>query len=228
MRHRRLKPALAATYEATRPALPRDVLESMAVPSYLHGNALSRLVFWRKLSVIVGAARLVPGSRVLDFGCGSGVLLPRLQQDGRRVLATDEHLEFARDLAARLRLERVEFIPANAWQAAIPDGTIETIIAANVLEHIENRRGLLADLVRKLAPTGRLVVSGPTENALYRLGRRIVGFTGAYHVADVFDVLADIDALGLRRASLRRWPLPGPLCLYQVSAFMRPDGPEGH
>jgi hypothetical protein len=88
-----------------------------------------------------------------------------------------------------------------------------------VLEHVEERPALLESMKRWLAPGGRLVISGPTENALYRFGRRLVGFTGHYHVTNVSHVFADADAVGLTRLRSRSWPLPGPLCLYRICAF---------
>ncbi|MCP6725790.1 class I SAM-dependent methyltransferase, partial [Klebsiella pneumoniae] len=93
----------------------------------------------------------------------------------RTVFATDLHLDIARRLVENLGLANVTFLPADHWQDALPDQEIETIIAADVLEHITQRREVLSLLGRKLTPGGRLVVCGPTENWLYRLGRRIVG-----------------------------------------------------
>ncbi|MEW6249755.1 MAG: methyltransferase domain-containing protein, partial [Planctomycetota bacterium] len=114
------------------------------------------------------------------------------------------------------------FIPANAWAEHVPDGSLDLLVAANVLEHIEERRALLATMSAKLNPSGRLVISGPTENMLYRLGRRIVGFSGHYHVSNVSHVLADAAAVKLRRMARRRYPLPGPGCLYVVASFAPP------
>ncbi len=219
---RRLIRAISTACRKVGSRLGCEAIDEMAIPSYLQGGRLSRYVFWRKLDYVVRAARLVPNSRVFDFGCGTGILLPRLSTDGRRIQATDLHLEMARDVAGALQLPRVEFVSADAWREAVPDGATETIIAANVLEHVENRREILTVFARKLTPTGRLVISGPTENRLYRLGRALVGFTGHYHVCTVREVLADVRVLGFRQVYQRRWPLPGPWCLYEITAFARP------
>lgn len=215
----RLRAEIARAYATHRPRLGQEVVDEMAMPSYVAGNALSRWAFWGKLRHVVELAALRPGGRVLDFGCGSGILLPALCGEGRRVEATDLELGPARQVAAALGLEGVRFHEAGAWEEAVPDGSLDAVVAANVLEHVEARPRLLATFARKLAPGGRLVVSGPTENALYRLGRRIVGFTGHYHVATVRDVLADVEATGLRRVARRRFPLPGPACLYVIAAY---------
>jgi hypothetical protein len=41
---------------------------------------------------------------------------------------------------------------------------------------------------RLLRPDGKLLVCGPTENWIYKLGRRIVGFSGEYHHRSIADI----------------------------------------
>ena len=222
----RLRAEIARVYAHERERLGSEVTDEMAMPSYVAGNALSRRVFWGKLDHVRAAAALGPGLRVLDFGCGSGILLPALCGAEREVHATDLELGPARALARALALPGLRFHASDAWAQALPEASLDVVIAANVLEHVEARPELLARLARKLAPGGRLVVSGPTENALYRLGRRIVGFSGHYHVATVHDVLADVERTGLRRVARRRFPLPGPGCLYVIAAYQA-SAPHG-
>lgn len=202
-------------------ALGREITDEQAVPSYLRGWWLSRRVFWGKLGPIVAAAAPQSGETLLDFGCGTGILLPTWAGARARVWAADLHLEMARSLARRFALEGVTFVGASEWEAAIPDGSVDVIVAANVLEHVEDRPALYAAFRRKLAPGGRLVVSGPTENALYRLGRALIGFTGDYHVTTIHDLLREIPAAGFDRAWERRYPIPGPACLYRIARFTR-------
>jgi len=209
-------------YQESGESLRREITDEMAVPSYIEGAWLSRYIFWGKLRHVMRAAQLSENAQVFDFGCGTGILLPGLVGDGRIVFATDLHLEIARNLARRLNLQSVEFLSSDCWQEALPDGQIDTIIAANVLEHFKNRREILSILGRKLTPTGRLVVSGPTENWLYRLGRRMVGFSGHYHVTTVFHVFDDARAVGLRQITDKSFPFAGPLCLYKIAAFTYP------
>lgn len=195
------------------------ITDEMAFPSYLRGNVFSRYIFWGKLDCVIQTAQLRPDMTVFDFGCGSGILLPTLCNERRTVYATDLQLASAQYLASSLQLTSVKFVSANIWQHAIPNCSLDVIVAANVLEHIDNRASLLDIFASKLKPNGRLVVSGPTESVLYRMGRRIVGFSGEYHVATVYDVLTDIDASGFHRIYRRRWPIPEPFCLYIIAAY---------
>lgn len=219
--HSEIREAMRSAVARHGKALGSEITDEMAVPSYLERGIISRAVFWRKLHHILRGAALKPNTRVFDFGCGTGVLLPTLSAEGRQVLATDIHLELARDLVRQLDLTRVELVAADTWRDRVPDGQIETIVAANVLEHIDDRREVLASLANKLTPTGRLVISGPSENTLYRFGRRLMGFSGHYHVTTVRHVIEDALGAGLEQLYVRRWPLPGFMCLYQIAAFRR-------
>jgi 2-polyprenyl-3-methyl-5-hydroxy-6-metoxy-1,4-benzoquinol methylase len=214
-----LREAMTDAFARHRNQLGKEITDEMALPSYLNGNALSRFVFWRKLDVILRIARLRPRMRVLDFGCGSGVLLPSLAREGREVFATDLVLDIARDVVSSFSLSNVNLLSVDRWETHVADGSIDVVVAANVLEHVEDREAVLGCLKTKLRPHGRLIISGPTENAFYRLGRRLVGFSGHYHVARVDQVLADAAAVGFRRISCRNWPIPGMLCLYRIAAF---------
>jgi hypothetical protein len=64
------------------------------------------------------------------------------------------------------------------------------VLALDVLEHVADLKETIAAIAAAMAPEGRLIVSGPTENALYRLGRRLAGFSGHYHRRAVGDVEA--------------------------------------
>lgn len=214
-----LHDALLEAYGRHLTDLGGEAMNDMAYRSYLFGNALSRYVFWKKLEYVVAAAELEPHQTILDFGCGSGILLPTLCDAGHKVIATDLRLEPAKYLSKKMGLEQVSFVGASEWQYQIGEQSLDVIIAANVLEHVDDRKSIFKQFANKLAGNGRLVISRPTENTLYKLGRRIVGFSGEYHVAAVQDVLEDAHAVGFKQVLHREWPLPRSLCLYQIAAF---------
>jgi len=196
--------------------LPQDVLDEMAVPSYLRGNALSRFVFWRKLRWVARFAAAAAGEAALDFGCGAGVLLPALSRQFAKVYATDLRLDIARRMTERMSLSNVTFIePAEL--AGLGSDILDVVVAANVLEHVPDPPATLRRFGELLSPEGRLIISGPTENVLYRFGRRIIGFSGEYHHRDIQDILSDVREAGFRIARRRRWPAPGPFCLYVIA-----------
>ena len=69
-----------------------------------------------------------------------------------------------------------------------PDHAYDWVFAIDSLEHNDDFAELLERLSSKLSPRGILVLSGPTENRLYRLGRAVAGFTGEYHTTTIFEI----------------------------------------
>jgi SAM-dependent methyltransferase len=196
----------------------------MAIPSYLHSNPALRWMAWRRLEVVVSAMqRLAPpkgsGSVALDFGCGSGVLFRDTLACFSRVVGVDLVLTAARALVSELGLKDVSLYTPPEADAAVAPGSVDMVIAAEVLEHVDDLPPTLTQFKTWLKPNGRLLVSLPTENALYRLGRRLAGFSGHYHHSNAASIDEKIRAFGFRRLSLAQIPAPGPLSIYWVMEY---------
>jgi 2-polyprenyl-3-methyl-5-hydroxy-6-metoxy-1,4-benzoquinol methylase len=189
-------------------------LDEAAFPAYSHPNPLINWLFWQRLhTAIKHIGRYAPYERVLDFGCGSGVMLPFLSQNSKQVIAIDLDL---------VPLERVkEYIPLasnvqvfGGKNTAITDLTpnaLDLIIALDVLEHVHDLQSTLKDLMSWLKPGGQLVVSGPTENILYQVGRRIAGseYSGDYHERGIAEIKRELATLGsIAHIATLYWPVP--------------------
>jgi SAM-dependent methyltransferase len=74
---------------------------------------------------------LLPGERVLDYGCGSGYLAARLAKAGYKVLTADV-LDYRYDEARRLPFVRMES-PADIPYA---DDSVDVVLLQAVLHHI--------------------------------------------------------------------------------------------
>ncbi len=93
-------------------------------------------------------ARLVSGERVLDFGCGRGDLLARLGPLAHGIDISEEAVRICRErgLSAEVGSE-----PAGYWDA---------IVATEVLEHVDDDRGLLRRLFEH---TRRVIYTVPHD-----------------------------------------------------------------
>ncbi|HEY8259115.1 MAG TPA: class I SAM-dependent methyltransferase [Gemmatimonadales bacterium] len=99
----------------------------------------------------------VPG-RVLDFGCGAGDFLLRMQAAGwtcAGVEVSDAALEVARSHG--LRVEK--------GLAAYPSGSFDYVRANHSLEHVARPREALDEMYRVLAPGGTLFLGVPTNES---------------------------------------------------------------
>lgn len=202
--------------------------DEMAIPSYTHGNPAMRWMAWRRVEVVASWLSKLTRSEgkagaLVDFGCGTGVLFEEETQAADRVIGIDLVLEPARTLAAQWNLDVELMLPAEA-ESRIAPGSVDVIVAAEVLEHVENIDGTLATFKRWLRDGGHLLVSLPTENALYRLGRKLAGFHGHYHHDNAASIDEAIRANGFQRNGRSTIPLPGPFAIYWVMDYTRPPG----
>lgn len=129
-------------------------------------NPVTDFMGERELRVI--RAFVPPGSRVLDYGCGSGrTTLDHLRR-GSEVTAYDlstEMLALAEERAAAMGAS-AEF---TADAAVLAGRTWPLVTCIGVLDYYTDPAPLLAALSEHLAPGGRLVVTWP--NAASPLGQ---------------------------------------------------------
>ena len=126
---------------------------------YNDSNVLVRELFWRRFEALLALSAVPERRRVLDFGGGNGVLMPTISRLYQEVTCVDLRTEMAQEIVRSEHLGNVQLHSADLASLALPDASFDTIIAADVLEHI--------------VPGGELLVSAPTENAFYRLGRLV-------------------------------------------------------
>ncbi|HEX6150534.1 class I SAM-dependent methyltransferase [Nocardioides sp.] len=114
---------------------------------------------------------LRPGERVLDLGCGAGRHAFEMYRRGADVIAFDQdpdELAGVRELFAAMRdagevPEGAEADVKEGDALALPfaDGEFDRVVAAEILEHIPDDLGALAELVRVTRPGGTVALTVP-------------------------------------------------------------------
>jgi len=193
-------------------------LDEQAGPAYFEGLSLSRWLFWRRLSLAAGHVSVDSPGRCLDFGCGFGLLLPLLREHFAQVVGVDLNPDLARAFLSRWdRALGRPGAPVEVFcdlkSARIGEGSLDLVLALDVLEHVDDLEEVLRGLHSLLRPGGILLVTGPTESRWYRLGRRLVGFSGDYHRWNIYDVLTAMQGL-FEVKIVRRLPVLCPLFVF--------------
>ena len=112
--------------------------------------------------------------RVLDCGCGTGILLPALERRFQHVYGIDLSLDMLRVAVARRRHDKSGYTVAvsDAAQLPYPDAFFDCLVCRSSLHHMPDLKGALCELNRVLKPGGRLVISEPCNDAwLVRMAR---------------------------------------------------------
>jgi len=175
-------------------------LDEAGFPSYSHSNPIINWLFWQRLrtamNYIQGSA---PYERILDFGCGSGVMLPFLAQHSNHVTALDVDLIPLNRVKQHIPLpENVTVLDANQTPISqLSAKSFDLINALDVLEHVADLPSTLSELLSLLKLGGQLIVSGPTENILYQIGRKLAGpeYSGEYHERGIAEIKRELSQL---------------------------------
>ena len=102
----------------------------------------------------------VPGSKLLDVGCGPGVLLNQLRTERR---CKCFGLDFSSVAISLLRGTDIPGVVARLPQMPFKDSSFDTVIATEVLEHLEKPSETLNEMKRVAKAGGLLICSVPNE-----------------------------------------------------------------
>ncbi len=115
--------------------------------------------------------KICKGKTMLDIGCGVGTLTKALSQRFEKVIGID---------GSRIKIQKakknnpspiIKYI-CTLYENYKPSLKFDFIVAANVLEHVNNPKIFLKNIRKWLAPGGRIVMTVPNALALHkRIGK---------------------------------------------------------
>lgn len=118
-----------------------------------------------------------PDMHVLEIGCGTGTTAIAHAPYVKHILATDlapRMIEIARDKARDAGIDNVTFEVSSVDALDVPDGSIDAVMAHNLLHLLDDRDAAIADIHRMLKPGGVFVSSTACIGDLTPLLRLIV------------------------------------------------------
>jgi 2-polyprenyl-3-methyl-5-hydroxy-6-metoxy-1,4-benzoquinol methylase len=219
-----------------QPILPKgdqlhDLYRDMRDDAYLSEETGRRATANRLLDLI---AAHVPNGRLLDVGCGHGLLLDEARNRGYETLGLELSREAAKHARDALNLD-VRELPLESFSEGTngdSPGGFEVVVLADVLEHLDDPVDAIDRCAQLLRPGGVLCVVTPDPSSLTAklAGARWWGYLPAHTVLLPRRTLRElISARGLvisadvpfvRTFAAKRWvgglaerlgPLSGPL-----------------
>lgn len=118
--------------------------------------------------------------KLLDAGCGDGVLATKLAQLGARVTGLDPDERMLDGARARARSNSVDLdlVRGRVEALPFPDASFDRVVAVTVLCFVEDADRAVAEMARVLKPGGRLVLGELGKLSLWAAIRRIRGWLG--------------------------------------------------
>ncbi len=124
------------------------------------------------------AAWMPEGSgRVLDVGCAYSFMLDFLAGSDREGFGLE--YDVAKLVEARRRFPHRHFACASGEALPLEAGSMDVVTFFEVLEHVEDERGLLQEIHRVLAPGGVILMSVPNAGAVEWMDMDNLVFTPA-------------------------------------------------
>jgi SAM-dependent methyltransferase len=171
--------------------------------------------------LVVALLRGTPAGRVLDVGAGDAFVARALTNAdaSARVTAVDSGYTDAD--VAQYRTERIEPV------RAMPSGPYDTALLLDVLEHVDDDRALLADVVARVAPGGRVLVTVPAWPLMFSQHDRALAHRRRYRPDEVESLVHDVGLMVARSggAFLSLLPVRALAVVGERAGLSRVDGP---
>ncbi len=137
-----------------QPTKPQDKAALRGEPSYVWREGQER-----RLGMIVQAAGDRIRGRILEDGCGVGMYVGHIAPLGGSVFGLE--YDFPRAVEAHQSGEHI--LNAAGEHLPFPPGTFDLILSHEVIEHVQDDRAAIAEIVRALRPGGRLILFCPNR-----------------------------------------------------------------
>lgn len=193
---------------------------------YARGGLSRRYWDWRDDRIL---AELGPSGRVLDVGCGEGLLLEKARRrfPGRDIEGVDLdplNVSICREHGLPAREGGCDALP-------FPDGSFDACLFVEVIEHLPAPEAALREIGRVLRPGGRLLLVFPNDRT-FLLARLALGmwreaFYDSGHLRQWTPraVRGALEAAGFEVVRQRSLPLPlFPLALHHLAVAERRGG----
>lgn len=158
-----------------------------------------------RLQRIIAELNIKPGAKVLDVGCGTGVLLPFLLKRRSQVVALDFSWEMLK--RAKIKGYSAAYVQGDAHHLPLRDEIFDWVICNGVFPHFIDKSRALAEIRRVLRKGGQLIICHTSSRqAINEFHRSIGGAVANDIIPDAEEVRRLIRGAGLNRTVIREEP----------------------
>ena len=129
----------------------------------------------RRFEMILKFAGGREKGNILENGCGVGMYVEHLSPFGRIVIG----LEYDFERAAEAHINSPHILNAAGEHVPLPSGTFDLILSHEVIEHVQDDRAVIQEMIRVLKPGGRAVIFCPNRGYPYETHG--IYWKGQYH-----------------------------------------------
>jgi SAM-dependent methyltransferase len=129
----------------------------------------------RRLDMITQAAGERIHGKILENGCGVGMYVEHIAPFGGTVIG----LEYDFERAAEARINSPHILNAAGESLPLPASTFDLILSHEVIEHVQNDRSAISEMIRVLQPGGRAIIFCPNRGYPYETHG--IYWQGKYH-----------------------------------------------
>jgi SAM-dependent methyltransferase len=113
----------------------------------------------RRLALIRKAAGKCLKGSLLEDGCGVGAYLEHLGNNARQAFGLEIELERAVEAHGK----QLRVVNGAGEHLPFPDASFDLVLSHEVLEHVQDDRASLCEIVRTLKPGGRVILFVPNR-----------------------------------------------------------------
>lgn len=153
------KPVFAAMDQR----LKNEIAHGREIASYAEAawgwsGKIGRLRWQRRVEMLLRGVR--PGMRILEVGCGTGLLTEEIAKRDVRLYSLDISHELLKQAAQRSGNKDIVFFCSSAYELGFADSSFDQIIGMSVLHHLDMDRAW-QEFHRILKKGGKVAFSEP-------------------------------------------------------------------
>lgn len=145
-----------------------DYTSERVNPEWYQGSAADYLIYLFHIASYRFAIQRTRGKQVLDYGCGTGYGSSMLAENSADVAGIDidaEVIDYAKNQYSQSNLTFKTVDPAESGRLPYPDGSFDTVVSFQVIEHVQNVDRYLEEIARVLRPGGEFISATPDRSA---------------------------------------------------------------